>query len=66
LLYTNKLKHKTMENLLLEAKLRDLANDLKIQGMKQSKIDRLICELRQNPFSLGLNRLIGFIIIGNN
>jgi hypothetical protein len=55
-----------MENLLLEAKLRDLANDLKIQGMKQSKIDRLICELRQNPFSLGLNRLIGFIIIGNN
>ena len=55
-----------MEALLREAKLRDLANDLKAQGKTQTQVDIILCELRQNSFAIGLNRLIGFIQICNN
>lgn len=55
-----------MNELLREAKLRDLANDLKAQGKTQAQVDRVLCELRQNSFAIGLNRIIGFIQICNN
>ncbi len=55
-----------MNALLREAKLRDLANDLKAQGKTQAQVDRILCELRQNSFAIGLNRLVGFIQISNN
>lgn len=55
-----------MNALLREAKLRDLAITLKAQGKKQSHIDRVLCELRQNSFAIGLNGLIGMVVICNN
>lgn len=55
-----------MRKLLREARLRDLANDLKSQGKTQGQIDRILCELNQNSFSIGFNGLIGQIIISNN
>jgi hypothetical protein len=60
------LKRPIMNALLREAKLRDLANDLKAQGKTQAQVDRILCELRQNSFAIGLNRLVGFIQISNN
>jgi len=60
------LKRPIMNELLREAKLRDLANDLKAQGKTQAQVDRILCELRQNSFAIGLNRLVGFIQISNN
>jgi hypothetical protein len=60
------LKRPIMNALLREAKLRDLANDLKAQGKTQAQVDRILCELRQNSFALGMNGLLGMIMICNN
>jgi hypothetical protein len=55
-----------MNALLREAKLRDLGMSLKAQGKTQAQVDRILCEMRQKSFAIGLNRLIGFIQICNN
>lgn len=55
-----------MNNSLREQKLRDLARSLKSQGKSQSYIDFVLCELRQNSFAIGMNLILGTIIICNN
>jgi hypothetical protein len=55
-----------MNQLLREAKLKDLEMELKAQGKPQAQINIILCELRQNSFSIGMSGLLGFFKICNN